>query len=217
VVVLLSACSSGGDVGGDTDTAAVDSDPGVDSEVVETDTEVPVDTDDTDVVEPSCRLGWGETEFHPLTDGEDVPVIRGLQGRWHVPGAVICQGIDPGRSFTELGRDYGDAGKEPAVWWRVLQPDLAFLGGYPPDGSTTPLYRPMKTDDGAGLLNERLVLWTNTYEDAVGRDAVMSFALTDKDGVHVEASVAIHLVDPSVAVDTDTDAPADTDAAPDTP
>lgn len=43
---------------------------------------------------PSAEVGTGAGQFEPLTDGEQVPIIHGLQGGYHVWGAVRAHNLD---------------------------------------------------------------------------------------------------------------------------
>ena len=42
---------------------------------------------------PSAEVGTGADRFEPLTDGEAVPIIHGLQGGYHVWGAVRARNL----------------------------------------------------------------------------------------------------------------------------
>jgi len=45
---------------------------------------------------PTVELGTGETEFEPLTDGQDLLYIRGPQNGFHFFGSMRVSGVDPG-------------------------------------------------------------------------------------------------------------------------
>ena len=54
-------------------------------------------------VEPSVRLGSGEVEFVPLSDGaQEVDLVNGIQGGWHVWGSVRVAGLD----WTDVRLDF---------------------------------------------------------------------------------------------------------------
>lgn len=171
----------------DTDAPVAETDD-TDAPVAETDdTDAPAETDDTDVA-PACALGTGSAAFEGFVDGErtEVPVVRGLQGLWHVVGAVRCTGVYPGAAAVLEG-DPVDTW--PVLTWQLRTPEDALLGGY------AELPRPMfQLGPGANLLDEILVVFTDTYPDALDRDATMTFRLVDVDGGVVESSAPLRLV-----------------------
>ncbi len=143
------------------------------------------DTDETDVVPAaSCVLGTGEEQFLAIEAGAELEVIRGPQGGWHVLGAVQCTGIVPGDFVDVLNPD------NPTVTWQIVDALSVAFGGY------AGLRRPMDRPEGPGLVGEFLVLRTATYAEAVNRDAIMAFELTDVDGLRVQREVAVRLVPP---------------------
>jgi hypothetical protein len=178
----LVGCAPSAPEDGDTDVAG-DTDDTDDTD----DTEEVPETDDTDPV-AGCTLGTGVDAFVALdpTARTEVPVVRGLQGLWHVVGAVRCTGVYPG-SPAVLEGDPVDTW--PVLSWTIRTPEDALLGGY------ELLPRPMyPLGPGANLLDELLVLFTDTYADALDRDATMVLRLTDVDGVSVDASAPLRLV-----------------------
>lgn len=44
---------------------------------------------------PWVELGTGLSEFQPLTDGDSIELVAGLQGGWHVDVAARLGGVDP--------------------------------------------------------------------------------------------------------------------------
>jgi hypothetical protein len=43
-----------------------------------------------------ARLGAGEWEWEGLEDGDEIPVIQGPQGGFHILGSVRVSGVEPG-------------------------------------------------------------------------------------------------------------------------
>lgn len=43
------------------------------------------------------ELGTGSRTFAPLADGDEVPIIHGPQGGWHLWGSLRVQGLQPKR------------------------------------------------------------------------------------------------------------------------
>lgn len=184
----LAACGAG--------TAPIDGDTEADDAPDTDAADDGLDTDDTDDTPPSedtdafaaCVLGTGTTAFTAFEDDvrTEVPVIRGLQGLWHVVGAVQCTGVFPG-SAAVLEGDPVDTW--PVLSWVLRTPEGMLLGGY------EQLPRPMyQLGPGANLLDEILVVFTDSYPEALDRDATMELRLTDVDGADVEVSAALRLV-----------------------
>lgn len=45
-------------------------------------------------VEPAMELGTGLTAFEPIVDGQDLPMIEGAQGGWHVWLSLRVRGLE---------------------------------------------------------------------------------------------------------------------------
>jgi hypothetical protein len=181
-----------------------------DTETPETDdTDTPPETDDTETPETdesetdesdapppaACDLGTGTVAFVGFVPWvrDEVEVVRGRQGLWHVVGAVRCTGVVPGDAADIL------APTNPTVSWEILDPVGLVIAGY--DG----LRRPMGgLGPGANLLDEYLVFRTATYAEALDRDATMRFRLEDADGTRVEVEEPVRLVPPDGWVPIDT-------------
>lgn len=138
-------------------------------------------TGDTGTAAPSCELGTGETAWEPLPDA--LPVIRGPQNGWHVLGAIRCEGLDPGESTTVVGPDV------PVVSFTLTDDDGLF-GGY------EQLPRPMGGSEQAMLINEFVIVWTATYEEAIDREGVLGVVVEDHEGRRAEVSRSVRLVAP---------------------
>ena len=46
--------------------------------------------------EPGIEVGTGEREFEPLEDGDDILIIQGPQGGFHVLGSFLVTGVEAG-------------------------------------------------------------------------------------------------------------------------
>jgi hypothetical protein len=46
--------------------------------------------------DPAAVIGTGELEFEPLAGGDDIYVVQGPQGGFHLNGSVRVQGVAPG-------------------------------------------------------------------------------------------------------------------------
>jgi hypothetical protein len=51
---------------------------------------------DAGPVEATAELGTGDTEFEPLSDGDDLAYILGPQGGYHFLASVRVRGVEPG-------------------------------------------------------------------------------------------------------------------------
>lgn len=54
------------------------------------------DAEDDPVLPPSLELGTGEVEFESIDDGDDVWVIQGPQGGFHILGSIRVTGVERG-------------------------------------------------------------------------------------------------------------------------
>jgi hypothetical protein len=63
---------------------------------------------------PELILGTGESSFESLTDGQNIYVVQGPQGGFHLFGSVRTRGIDPGNP-----EDLSDPGN-PTIDFRVF-------------------------------------------------------------------------------------------------
>lgn len=52
--------------------------------------------DEQPATEVTVVIGTGQDAFEPLADGDEVPVIQGPQGGFHILGAFYATGIEPG-------------------------------------------------------------------------------------------------------------------------
>ena len=49
----------------------------------------------TEAPPPSIEIGTGTDSFIPILDGEDIELIAGPQGGWHIEAAIRFQSVDP--------------------------------------------------------------------------------------------------------------------------
>jgi hypothetical protein len=55
--------------------------------------------------DPAAVIGTGELEFEPLGDGDELYVVLGPQGGYHLNGSVRVQGVAPGNPDDLLDPD----------------------------------------------------------------------------------------------------------------
>lgn len=70
---------------------------------------------DTDA---SLELGTGTARFMPVEDGDELPMIKGAQGGWHVWVSVRATGLSTGVGSVEIEHQPADE-SEPAQVFRV--------------------------------------------------------------------------------------------------
>ena len=114
-------------------------------------------------VEPSLTLGTGLTAFQPLEDGDEVALIYGPQGGWHVDVALRTTGIDADGLVLRTG---------------------AFLDG-------TPLAYPLESElredwvlpleDGWERLGDRVVFDIAADTDVLDSEVELWVSLTDRE------------------------------------
>lgn len=122
---------------------------------------------------PAMRIGTGDAAFIPLSNGDDIQVIQGPQGGFHILGALQATGIEPGDTDNLFDSS------NPEIHFKVYDGDERV------DASNAFIQ---------GLDNTR---WRDTYEvvgrfvfldiesddELVGRTLRFTAELTDVDGV----------------------------------
>lgn len=79
------------------------------------------------VGEVAIELGTGEWRFEPVVDGQDVRMVHGAQGGWHIWTSVRAAELDPDRVRLEL---YVRLADEPESEWDTSMIDVNMV----PDG-----------------------------------------------------------------------------------
>ena len=79
-------------------------------------------------VEPTLELGTGDRGFEPIEDGQDLPMIEGAQGGWHLWISLRTRGLDPEDARVELAVSPLEAGRPRQT--RILTADLEPHDGY---------------------------------------------------------------------------------------
>ncbi|HMV68019.1 MAG TPA: hypothetical protein PKA64_14325 [Myxococcota bacterium] len=75
---------------------------------------------------PAIEIGTGDLDFVPLTPGQEIEVIRGPQGGYHVLASVRTRGVEPGDPENLASPD------NPEVRFRVTVEgeDITLTGAY---------------------------------------------------------------------------------------
>lgn len=89
---------------------------------------------------PGVQLGTGDLDFEPLVDGQDVYVVQGPQGGYHILGSARLAGVDAGDP-DDLGSSHN-----PHTVFQVvvdgaqLAPAASYVQGYDPVPDAYQLY-----------------------------------------------------------------------------
>ncbi len=79
-------------------------------------------------VEPTLELGTGDRGFEPIEDGQDLPMIEGAQGGWHLWISLRTTGLDPSDARVAMAVAPLEAGRPRQE--RILEVDLQPHEGY---------------------------------------------------------------------------------------
>ncbi len=123
------------------------------------------------------ELGTGTTAFTPLGDGDEVYIVQGPQGGYHLDGSVRATGIVHGDPEDLSSPD------NPTTVFRVLrageavsgtanQPDVSYTQGL--DESAEPTF--------CEMVGRRVYLNIGDDDDLVGSTLTVEVTLSDVDG-----------------------------------
>ncbi len=133
------------------------------------------DTADTAdaAVEPWIEIGTGARAWQPLTDGQEVPIIRGLQGGFHVWGAFRGGGFAGANPTVNFDLHLGERRLAWAEYYEELLPrsadgDIDYAGVSviyesnddvePTSGMTMRLTVRIRDDEGTDLTDETTIV-----------------------------------------------------------
>lgn len=143
--------------------------------------------------EPVVEVGTGEYEFEAITEGQELQVIQGPQGGFHVLGSLRCQGLVPG------DRDDLGAADNPTVTFDVVIDGESFI--LFEDGESTAEYTQgldaYQGSDGdwTNEMTGRLVKLDIASDDEVeAREATVSVVVADVEGDVGSDSIEVVLV-----------------------
>lgn len=129
---------------------------------------------------PAVELGTGTTAFAPLAEGDEVAIVQGPQGGYHLDGSVRATGVDCGdpddlaspRNPTTVFRVF--LGEQPVSGVRA-EPGVSYTQGL--DVSSDPQF--------CEMVGRRVYLNITRDDDLVGQTLRVEVTLTDASGVTV--------------------------------
>ena len=132
-------------------------------------------------------MGTGEWDWEPLEDGQEIDVIQGPQGGFHLLGSVRVAGIAAGTAD-----DLGDPDNPTTRFWVMhegvdLAPSSVFIQGL--DAS------PQDASPFTHQMVGRFVIMDIAADDELdGVEIVFGVSVEDVDGVRVEAAMTLTAV-----------------------
>lgn len=144
-------------------------------------------TESAPAVPPAIEMGTGEWDWEPLEDGQEIDVIQGPQGGFHLLGSVRVAGIAAGTAD-----DLGDPDNPTTRFWVMhegvdLAPSSVFIQGL--DAS------PSDAEPFSHQMVGRFVIMDIAADDELdGVEIAFGVSVEDVDGVRVEAEMTLTAV-----------------------
>ena len=101
--------------------------------------------------EAQVELGTGTWRFEPLVDGQEVDMVRGAQGGWHIWLGLRATDFDADRALTKIEMQPADESAEP----QQVEAEL-YLGSPDDEGRRTLLGWPAIIADPACAVGEMM-------------------------------------------------------------
>ena len=139
------------------------------------------------VVPPAIEMGTGEWDWKPLTDGQEIDVIQGPQGGFHLLGSVRVAGVAAGSAD-----DLSDPDNPTTRFWVMhegvdLAPSSVFIQGL--DAS------PSDAEPFSHQMVGRFVIMDIAADDELdGVEIDFGVSVEDVNGVRVEAEMTLTAV-----------------------
>jgi len=141
-------------------------------------------------LDPDLQLGTGVDAFVALDDGDEVEVVFGPQGGYHVDGSLRVQGIDPGDED-----DLGDP-RNPLTVFQVRREDGAIVSGL--QGAEAIEFRQgIRTAEMPGtyeMVGRRILLDIRSDAELEGQTLTISVSVEDANGVDLYDERAVTAV-----------------------
>ena len=138
-------------------------------------------------VQPDIVMGTGEWDWEPIEDGQEIDVIQGPQGGFHLLGCVRVAGITAGNAD-----DLSAADNPTTTFWVIhegvdLSPASVFVQGLDPS--------PADVSPFSHQMVGRFVIMNIEADDELdGVDIVFGVSVEDVDGVRVETEMNLTAV-----------------------
>jgi len=129
--------------------------------------------------EPRVEIGTGVTTFIPITDGDDVELVNGPQGGWHVDVTLRLYDVNP-QELTMRIEGY-DAESEMAI-------------GVPIERILTER-RVQPEGDHWLRLGDQLIFAIEAPDQVVDTDVRIEVRITTPEGATATAEKVVHVID----------------------
>lgn len=143
-------------------------------------------TDDPNVP-PDIEMGTGEWEWEAMEDGQEIDVIQGPQGGFHLLGSVRVAGIEAGSAD-----DLSDPNNPTTRFWVIhegvdLAPSSVFVQGLDETpGDVSPFSHQM--------IGRFVIMDIEADDELDGVEINFGVSVEDVDGVQVEAEMMLTAV-----------------------
>jgi len=128
---------------------------------------------------PRVEIGTGITSFVPVADGEDVELVMGPQGGWHIDVTLRLYEMDPMDMRLNIDGYDADTGEMLAL----------------PIERILTTRRVREEDDHWLRLGEQLVLGIASPAEAVGKDVRIVVRAMPVEGEGASAEKTVHVID----------------------
>jgi hypothetical protein len=135
--------------------------------------------------DPAAVIGTGELEFEPLGDGDELYVVLGPQGGYHLNGSVRVQGVAPGNPDDLLDPD------NPTTEFRAFVGDQRVDAG---GARYTQGLDPAPEPHHGQMVGRRVILDILDDAELDGAEVRFEVTVTDVYGNSASASVMVTAV-----------------------
>jgi len=132
------------------------------------------DGDSADAAPAAVTVGTGYDAFESLTDGDDIYVVQGPQGGFHVFGSFWATGIDPGD--PDNLQDPGNPSSEFRVFDSGTRIDIVEANGF------TQGLEPIDGTPGVGTIGRFVILDITDDAQLDGHTIRLEVTVTDVHG-----------------------------------
>jgi len=111
--------------------------------------------------EAPLELGTGEWRFEPLTDGQEVWLVAGSQGGYHVWASFLSEGLSPDGVTLDIDTQLADESRAPETSHVTVDMAASETGGVELLGWPARIWKP-------GCVMDKLMRLTATITDQSG-------------------------------------------------